>query len=182
MIDDLISPEYREQNRLLHESELAVGRRWGDTGWTHAEEVLKFAEEIIAFNMIDYGCGHGMLKLEIEKRGYSMEIDEYDPSVPGKDNLPAYPRDLVVCTDVMEHVEEEKVLNVLSNIWDLSKRGVFFNISCKPAKAVLSDGRNAHVTVKPPEWWINKIKKFPWEIARTEIKKSSVKIWITHLQ
>lgn len=181
-MDDLISPEYCEQNRLLHEQALAAGKRWGDTGWTHADEILKFIPEINAESILDYGCGQGQLKLEIEKRGSNIRVYEYDPAIPEK-SIPNCTRcDLIVCTDVMEHIEPEKVINVLAHIYGLSKRGAFFNISCKEAKAVLPDGRNAHLTVKPPEWWIETIKKFPWKIHHIEQKKSSVKIWILNSQ
>lgn len=181
-MNDLISPEYREQNRLLHEQAVADGKRWGDTGWTHADEILKFCKEIGAQDILDYGCGQGMLKLEFEKRKVSIEVKEYDPAIRGKDAVPKNQSDLIVCTDVMEHVEQKKVLGVLANIYDISRLGAFFNISCKLAKATLPNGQNAHATVNPPEWWIETIRKFPWKIHHTEQKKSSVKIWISNSQ
>jgi len=37
---------------------------------------------------------------------------------------------------------------------------VFCTIAGYPARATLSDGSNAHVTIKPKEWWIEKIRKY----------------------
>ena len=42
----------------------------------------------------------------------TFEIKEYDPAIPGKDSLPE-PADIVVCSDVLEHIEPNYLLNVL---------------------------------------------------------------------
>lgn len=177
-LNDLISPEYQYQNKTLHERSLAAGKRWGDSGWSHADEVIKFADELAVKDILDYGCGQGTLKLELEKRHYNARVDEYDPSIPGKDKVPTMARDLVVCTDVMEHIEGEKVAAVLAHIYELSTKGAFFNIACTAAKAILPDGRNAHVTIMSPQWWVDQVKKLPWEVLRIEATNKKVKIWI----
>ena len=38
---------------------------------------------------------------------------------------------------------------------------VFLSIACRPAKRKrLPDGRDVHVTIKPPKWWDAKLKKY----------------------
>src|SRR5262245_55345835 len=95
---NLITPEYIEQNRLLHERvpEYGMsGQRWG-----------RYVERLITeekfVSVLDYGCGKGTLAKVLV--GYN--VAEYDPAVPGKDGRPQ-PAELVVCTDVLEHIEPE---------------------------------------------------------------------------
>lgn len=177
-INDLISPEYQEQNKLLHEQTIAAGKRWGDSGWTHITTVLEFAHELGAIRILDYGCGQGTLSHEIDKVAGNKKVYEYDPAIPGKEAVPIVAVDLVVCTDVMEHVEEDKVEAVIGHIYLLAKSGAYFLISCAPAKAILPDGRNAHVTIKPSEWWVDQMRKFPWTIEKVDGNNKRVRIWI----
>lgn len=60
--------------------------------------------------------------------------------------------DLVLCVDVMEHIQEDKVEEVLEDLFS-SGRFVFLTITCYPARQILSNGKNAHYTVKDPSWW-----------------------------
>ena len=81
----------------------------------------------------------------------------YDPAVPGYDEKPEGTFDIVICTDVMEHIEEQDVPAVLDNIFGYADKGVYLAICLREAKRLLPDGRNRHVTVKPQEWWLEKI-------------------------
>ena len=72
---------------------------------------------------------------------------------------------LVMCVDVMEHVETEKVPAVLAHITGLADYGVYLVIALRPASHTLPDGSNAHRTVMVVEWWqeaIMKLKGFDW--------------------
>ena len=81
---------------------------------------------------------------------------DYDPAIPGKDAPPG-PADLVVCTDVLEHVEPEHLDAVLDDLQRLAKKSLFLLIATRPASKALPDGRNAHLTIEPPKWWIPKL-------------------------
>lgn len=123
---------------------------WGASGYSHADDVIKFAWSIAGHSFLDYGCGRGTLKAHL---GPKWDVREYDPGVEGKDALPE-PADIVVATDVLEHIEPDRLSNVLQHIRGLARLGVFLNISLKPAREVLADGRNAHLIVKPHTWWL----------------------------
>ena len=85
-----------------------------------------------------------------------LEVTNYDPvTYPS----PPDPHELVLCIDVMEHVEEGSVGAVLSHIRSLMRRAAYFVISCQPAIKVLADGRNAHITIKSPDWWTAKLSE-----------------------
>jgi len=100
-------------------------------------------------DVLDYGCGNGHLAL-----GLGFKIQEYDPGKKGKETEPV-PAEVVYCGDVMEHVEEECVQEVLAHIKGLVKPGghAVFIISCIPSVKFLADGTNAHITVKSGEEW-----------------------------
>lgn len=146
--DDLISAGYLNTIRAMHKS-----RPWGESSKREGPAVLSFAEAINARSCLDYGCGRGRLKPLVAES--FDKYDEYDPGIPGKDDLPAGQYDLVVCTDVMEHVEQDKVENVLVNIFNLTKPGggVYFKICLVPCGKNLPDGRNCHITLLGQEEW-----------------------------
>jgi 2-polyprenyl-3-methyl-5-hydroxy-6-metoxy-1,4-benzoquinol methylase len=91
------------------------------------------------------------------------------------------PCDLVVCTDVLEHVEEDKIDSVLDHIFRLSAKSTYLVISTKPAKTILPDGRNAHLIIRPLDWWMKKITEQGWKGAQRveEVQGKEVRIWLS---
>ncbi len=131
----------------------------------HAPALIAFAKQIGATSAIDYGCGKGLqydkefllvgeaVKLE-EALGFS--VIKYDPAVPKFAALPQVEADLVWCTDVLEHIPEEDISFIVSELSRLALKGVFVTVGTYPAKKQLPNGENAHVCVKPVEWWQDK--------------------------
>lgn len=149
MSRDLISPEYLEQQRQLH----AQGRygRWGKD-WVGAAMDLMRAHGCAT--VLDYGCGQGTFKAEMN--GCGAAVAEYDPAIKGKDKPPK-PADLVMCTDVLEHIEEDKIDAVIRHIRELTRKVAFFVIHTRPASKNLPDGRNAHILLRDSLWWFEAI-------------------------
>lgn len=109
--------------------------------------------------VLEYGCGQSKLceMLALEE----IEWIRYDPAIPEYSKITIDRSDFVVNTDVMEHIPEEDVNEVLEHIKSLTDN-VFFNISTRPANQVLPNGENAHCTVWPDEKWLQKISQhFP---------------------
>jgi hypothetical protein len=120
-------------------------------------------------SVLDYGCGKGTLAASI---GNTI-VSEYDPAIEGKDSPPE-PADLVVCTDVLEHIEPQLLDNVLKHLASLTNRRLLFNIATKYALShTLPDGRNPHLIVKPAWWWKFQIEKY-FTIERWDIEKHYV--------
>ena len=63
-----------------------------------------------------------------------------------------------LCTDVMEHIPEDKVDIVLNNILR-SANEVFFQISCIQDGCGRLIGEVLHLTVKSYEWWMEKFRE-----------------------
>lgn len=113
-------------------------------------------------SLLDYGCGKGLQYSERkyhEKWGGLLPAP-YDPAVPQFSTKPTGTFDGVICTDVLEHVPESELPQVLLDLSGYANKFVFVAIATFPSKKILPNGMNAHVTVKDTEWWMNKIHPF----------------------
>lgn len=153
---DLISAEYAGEQRLLH----TRPKGYGGKGDKWADGVVEIAKAHGCYSVLDYGCGRGTLIATLRLRSglRHLRFDEYDPGVPGKDSLPAF-ADLVVCTDVLEHIEPERLDAVLGHLQMLARRAIFLVVATRPSNKTLSDGRNAHLTVESAEWWTERVSR-----------------------
>lgn len=144
----LISEEYKQQLSQLHQ-ELPD---WGITGRRAANVINRIIGDYAPRNILDYGCGKQTLAGALPQ----YRIKGYDPGLPGLDIEPE-PHDLVVCTDVLEHVEPECLDAVLDDLQRVTRNVLFVEVCCKRAFQYLPDGRNAHLIVKEGRWWIDKL-------------------------
>lgn len=144
-----ITPEYVELNKKMHLNPI-----YGIGGRARKDVVLKLSEALNTRSILDYGCGKGTLAASL-----SFPIWEYDPAVPGKDSVPRA-ADLVVCLDVLEHVEPEMLDNVLGDLVRCSNKMLFAIIDTGPADKDLPDGRNAHLIQQNKDWWQERLGKF----------------------
>lgn len=152
---ELISEEYRELNARLHRENPA----YGVGGGKHAPTILKLVEKLGTHSVLDYGCGRGYLAKAIP-----FPIWEYDPAIPGKDAVPR-PADIVVCSDVLEHIEPDKIIFVLDDLKRCTKKIGYFVIHTGPAKKSYANGKNTHLIQNGQEWWEKKLRKF-FEVAK----------------
>jgi 2-polyprenyl-3-methyl-5-hydroxy-6-metoxy-1,4-benzoquinol methylase len=153
----LISPEYRDLNAQLHATNMA----YGVGGEKHVPNVLKMCGVLKTKDVLDYGCGKGRLA-----KALPFHIQEYDPAIPGKDESPK-PADIVVCTDVLEHIEPDKLLYVLHDLRRVVRVAGFFLVHTGPAQKTLPDGRNTHLLQHPKAWWEKRLRKF-FTVAKVE--------------
>jgi uncharacterized Rossmann fold enzyme/2-polyprenyl-3-methyl-5-hydroxy-6-metoxy-1,4-benzoquinol methylase len=161
---ELISSDYVELNEKLHQDNLA----YGVGGGKHADTVLKLCERLKTTSVLDYGCGKGYLG-----KALPFPIWEYDPAIEGKKDSPR-PADIVVCTDVLEHIEPDKIMFVIEDLHRCMKKVGFFTIHTGPAKKFLADGRNAHLIQEDRAWWTERLSKF-FEIGR--VYEVGVELW-----
>jgi len=138
------SQAYKELQQELHNRNVG----YGVSGYKHAQHVIELAKHLQTKDILDYGCGQQTLQ-----KALPFPITNYDPFIPGSDTEPE-PHDLVVCSDVLEHIEPECLDDVVDHLGKLTKRLLFVDIAQRPAKKVLADGRNAHLIVKSTSWWI----------------------------
>ena len=125
--------------------------------------ILKYRPE----SVLDVGCGHGYLVAELLKKGIAVEGVDWSDSagtlIPNnftKAEAKALPFpnqsfDIVVSTDFLEHIPEEEVEQVYSEMVRVAKRHVLALINFNlPEKKE----RDTHVTLRPKHWWIQKCR------------------------
>lgn len=177
---DRISPAYRDQQIWLHVQPQGYGgkgSRWADT-------VLAICREYRCVSVLDYGCGQGTLVQALRRKDPRIGYREYDPAISEKSAAPLF-ADLVVCTDVLEHIEPDKLENVLKHIHMLARKAVFLVVSTRPANKTLRDGRNAHLIVQPGEWWSAQVQAVGFQTGRlpdVAPAKKPGKAWLAVLE
>ena len=132
----------------------------------HLEPIKRLIDETGAATILDYGAGKGLQyrpqKILVGGRHVAdgvaeyWDVDEvrcYDPGYAPHSRLPEGTFDGVVCTDVLEHCPEEDLPWILGEIFGYARRFVYLNVACYPALKSLPSGENAHITVRPPQWW-----------------------------
>lgn len=154
MIPETISPDYRALNAGLHQE---AGVKYGYRGYEQAHRVTYLAEKFACDTILDYGAGKQTLSQELRQMG--LNVADYDPSIPEISTLPV-PADLVVCSDVLEHVEPAYLNRVLTHLRSLTKKALFVRICTVPCTSkALPDGSNPHRIVEDFEWWKGKLLK-----------------------
>ena len=145
-----ITEDYRALNAELHRTRKDYGRRGG----RHASRVLQLLKKFNASSVLDYGAGKGGLAKALP----GVDVREYDPAIPGKD-MPPEPADILVCTDVLEHIEPDCLDDVLSELARLTLKVGHVVVATQPDQTkLLPDGRNPHLIVQPAEWWKARLK------------------------
>ncbi|WP_421928789.1 hypothetical protein [Neoaquamicrobium sediminum] len=146
--------ELIEQYRIIHREKPDYGRsseRLLNSIQVHLEELGPIE------SILDYGCGRSktvdwLAKLN-DAKGY-----RFDPAIPEFQNLPVLKADVVINTDVLEHIPEAEIDDFLARIGSISQRA-YFQIATDEAHTVLPNGENAHCTIRPEGWWREKLKK-----------------------
>lgn len=124
----------------------------------HLDRIAQISQEIGATSALDYGCGKGAQYTD-DINGQTIEqvlgyaVAKYDPCVPEFEVMPDGLFELVWCVDVLEMVPAGDLQAVLHQIASKATKAVFITVSTYPAKKSLLNGENAHITVKPSEWW-----------------------------
>lgn len=156
---------------------------------------------------LDVGCGIGYGIEETRKQGKNvygcdisnltnywkkLGIDKYCEVAPAHKMPYRSGRfDLVVCSDVLEHVPEKLVDDTLAELYRVGNACYFFHI-CSREEISKNNLREQgivqlHITIKPDEWWKEKIEqhgfkvlgmvnyeKEPWLVDITAIKDTAV--------
>ena len=102
------------------------------------KENLSFIDNIIKTNNInsimDYGCGKAMSYKDYPFEKKQLDIFLYDPYFFKYRKLPKKKFELLICTDVMEHIQKNEIENTLAKMNKYSSKNLFFSICTRPAK------------------------------------------------
>lgn len=149
----LITPEYQKTLLDLHRNE------WGVTGGKYAgDSIVKILEGFPEIETIlDYGCGSASLMEYVKSKGFEKDWTLYDPGVFKYKKEPKGKFDLVITTDVLEHVEEPMLNNTIRKLQSLTGKYLLSEIACYFAGVKFKDGpyvgQDLHINVKAPDMW-----------------------------
>ena len=153
---------------------------------------------IIQYNkcksLLDYGCGKAVgytqnfkdidPKKKIPNFNVPLhtywgieDLSLYDPGTLEYPTLPSKKVDVVLCTDVLEHIPEDDLGWLIRDIFNLSNKVVFLNVSTVLAIKTFTSGKykgeNVHVSVFDHTWWVDKIKTIHKDYKKLKIYLTS---------
>jgi hypothetical protein len=125
---------------------------------------------------LDYGCGgsdyekEGFFDKKSAREFFNLEkVYLYEPA-RGIDSRAL--ADAVLCFDVLEHIFIADLPTVIRELFSFAKKVLIVNVACYPANALLPNGENAHITVRPPFWW-----KGIFDSIAVEFPEITVQLW-----
>ena len=150
--------EWIEQYRQYHKEHTEYGNGGGLK--FYLQHIIDLVQDTKAETLLDYGCGKGNVVNGLKERYPDALVRGYDPGMPDFDKVPdsSETYEFLLCTDVLEHIEPDRIDNVLQHINFLFTEKAYLMIDTIPARKFLPDGRNAHLILEQPEWWDIKIK------------------------
>ena len=127
-----------------------------------SDQIKKIVEYFDAKNGLDYGSGGSNLNETKLANGVKfidyIGLQKIQSFEPARNKKKKYKSDIVLCFDVLEHVFINDVPWVLNDLFKYATKCIVINVACYNAAAILPNGENAHITVRPPSWWLGQIE------------------------
>lgn len=163
------SPRYAQYIQLCATMH-ADGHFSGIAVYRHQKALRGLVRKTGAKTLLDFGCGAGeqlraanseslykKLGIFCESWADALGVDRitgYDPACEAYAKYPKGSYDGVYASDVMEHLPAEDVGWIVEELFLFATKFVFATVALVPAKKNLPNGENAHITLKPREWWL----------------------------
>jgi hypothetical protein len=100
-------------------AQLHQTKQYGVSANRYVTHVRACIVDMSARSVLEYGCGRSRLGEVFASP--NLDWRKYDPAIPEFSKQPEGAVDFVVCTDVMEHIPESDVDDVLLHIASFSK-------------------------------------------------------------
>ena len=155
--------DYIKQYELLYK----IKKNYGKTSIKLYDMLKKIINDLNISSVLDYGCGKSKL-LDLIKKNSKIKIFKYDPAIKKYSTLTKNKTDLVICTDVLQHVPLYDLDRVLKEI---KSKGIYilFYIKCTNHKTKLPNGTYANCTVYDKKWWLEKLSNYYDDIKEIKI-------------
>lgn len=157
-----------DRDLVAQYAEIHKSRRYGDTSIKNLRYLRPEVRLLLPRSILDYGCGQSRLLEALDPGG--ARLVRYDPAIPAYAAPPSGPVDLLVNVDVLEHIPERDLDEVVGHMASLCRNALLV-VDTLPAAAVLPSGENAHCTLHPHAWWRGYFARFfpivePIRVAR----------------
>lgn len=147
-------------------------------GEMKVEQAIEALGMLPGESVIDFGCGTGRASAKFDSLGFSVTaIDFAENCLDAGVNVPLTVSCLWdlpdirgkygYCTDVMEHIPGDKVMDVLRGIAERTD-SAFFNIATRDDSLGVLIGRKLHLSVMPGDVWLNIIKSYWDDVSMVE--------------
>ena len=140
----------------------------------HYYEYSKWLVKNFEFQtVLDVGCGYSSLLFGLNAhgkrvtgvdisqwlvdhmRGLHPEIEYIRDGLPGLYSLGLRKFDIVFCNQVLEHIHKADIPNALSRLLEVTDKWLMLSI----AMGDMAKKDPTHITIKPREWWIEKLAR-----------------------
>ena len=180
---NLFTKDYYEDGVRKHISGYE-NYRWEPT--RSIPEALDIQKNFKFETCIDYGCAKGFLVNALRIIGcdaYGEDISEYavDNCHPNVKKYISLPNDnyydLLICKDVLEHIEEANLPEVLQDLKKKSEQFFFVIPLGDDDRFRIREYEVdiTHVTKKDEEWWINLFKSQGYDLVKFSYSFGSIK-------
>jgi len=147
-----------EQYYKIYWTESSGGKVYGKSSEDLLELLAPYIIDLDPRIILDYGCGRSSLINFFWKDG-ERELYKFDPAVYEYNKKPDVMSDLLLCTDVLEHIPEDYFPYLFQDIVRLSKKQIF-TVSLIAARKRLPNGVNAHITLKTKGQWYKILREY----------------------
>jgi hypothetical protein len=142
---------YLEQAKLYHQED----KIWQGTSIiNYIPKINQIIKDKDIKTILDYGCG----KAKYHPKEWNAI--KYDPAIQEYQKKPQDKYDLVISTDVLEHIPVQNLKQTINEIFGYSNKWVFVSVCCRKAEAILPNGYNAHATIESAKWWKELFKPY----------------------
>ena len=142
---------YLEQAKLYHQED----KIWQGTSIiNYIPKINQIIKDKDIKSILDYGCG------KAKHHPKEWNAIKYDPAIQDYQNKPQDKYDLVISTDVLEHIPVDNIQQTIKEIFAYSNKWVFVSVCCRKAEAILPNGYNAHATIESAKWWRDLFKPY----------------------
>jgi SAM-dependent methyltransferase len=137
------------------------------------DTILTIIADKKSVTILDFGCGtaiHWHKHTLVNKTKSLMTVlgekvqgfYRYDPAVDIYSKKPTTKFDLVVCSDVLEHIPDSELQNFIDEASSYVDTGgtLMFSVSTSPSNNSFLSGENMHINIKSPDEWVQLLKKY----------------------
>jgi len=154
-----MSKELIEQYRLKHERDPDYG---SSRGQGRVDFIRTALGKRTIRRVLNFGAGKSPLLDLLWPDPTMVSKVNYDPAIQAISASPTGAFDLVISTDVLEHIPEDELPAMIERHAQIA-RGFIHLIHFREAKHRLPNGENCHATQRGPDWWLATLEKHSFE-------------------